>query len=387
VQASRSKHGIEEPRFFAAPDLERTAESWFAPNMEETSMRGLTIFTLISLLIFVAMLKTSVPAQAQSSRTWAATGTLNFPRVGHTATLLANGQVLVAGGEDSQGNHIAAAELYNPTTGKWTVSGSLETPRIDHTATLLANGEVLVAGGVDTTYTATAEVYSPLTGQWTATGSMTISRAFAAAAMLGNGEVLMAGGSNLDGTSSATAELYNPATGKWAETTDMSGNHTSAAILLPSGEVLVVGGGGVIYDPSTAQWTETGALYYDLMGGSVAPLRNGDVLVYGNKFSCYAGQFYDSKTNTWARTVGQCGNDISAGPLVSLGTGKVLIAGDEITYSGHTSPTTRCALYDPSTNTWTPTGSLLAATRRTATLLPSRKVLSVGGSDAELYTP
>src|SRR5215471_14261792 len=81
------------------------------------------------------------------------------------------------------------------------------------------------------------------------------------------------------------------------------------------------------------------------------------------------------------------GNDISYGPLVILGTGKVLLAGDLITYSGHTSPATRCALYDPSTNAWTPTGSLLEATRRTATLLPNGKVLTVGGSDAELYTP
>jgi hypothetical protein len=116
-------------------------------------------------------------------------------------------------------------------------------------------------------------------------------------------------------------------------------------------------------------------------------LTNRNVLVYGNKFSCYAAQFYNPSTNTWARTIGQCGNNVSYGPLVPLSTGKVLPAGDEITYSGHTSPTARCALYDPSTNTWTPTGSLLQATRRTATLLSNGKVLSVGGSDAELYAP
>ena len=198
----------------------------------------------------------------------------------------------------------------------------------------------------------------------------------------------MAGGSNADGTSNTTAELYNPATGKWTATTSMPTNHTSPAILLLNGKVLVAGGGGALYDPITAQWTTTGALYYG--GGtsnSAALLTNGDVLMYGNKFSCYAGQFYNPATNTWARTLGQCGNDISFGPLLLLGTGKVLLAGDLITYSGHTSPTTRCALYDPSTNTWTPTGSLLQATRRTATLLPTGKVLSVGGSDAELYTP
>lgn len=164
----------------------------------------------LGLLAVVALFNAAMPVLAQTSGTWAATGTLNFPRLGHTATLLANGQVLVAGGEDSQSNHIASAELYNPATGVWTVTGSLATPRIDHTATLLANGEILVAGGVGTTYTATAEIYNPSTGRWTATGSMTTPRAFAAATLLTNGQVLMAGGSNLDGTSNNTAELYNP---------------------------------------------------------------------------------------------------------------------------------------------------------------------------------
>ncbi len=340
-----------------------------------------------SLLVVVIIMDASVPAPAQTSGTWAATGTLNFPRIGHTATLLAGGQVLVAGGEDSQSNHIASAELYNPATGKWTVTGSLATPRIDHTATLLANGEVLVAGGVSNTYTASAELYNPLTDQWAATGSMTMPRAFAGAVLLNNGQVLMAGGNNADGTSNTTAELYNPSTGKWTATTSMPSSHTAPAMLLPSGKVLVAGNGGVVYDPSTAQWNATGPLYYGLTGGSAAMLTNRNVLVYGNKFSCYAAQFYNPSTNTWARTIGQCGNNVSYGPLVPLSTGKVLLAGDEITYSGHTSPTARCALYDPSTNSWTPTGSLSQATRRTATLLSNGKVLSVGGSDAELYAP
>jgi len=116
-------------------------------------------------------------------------------------------------------------------------------------------------------------------------------------------------------------------------------------------------------------------------------LSNGNVLLYGNKFSCYAGQFFSPSTNTWARTSGQCYNNVSFGALVLLGAGKVLLAGDLITYSGQTSATVRCALYDPSTNTWTFTGSLLLAERRTATLLPNGKCCPFGGNDAELYTP
>ena len=295
----------------------------------------------------------------------------------------------MAGGEDASSNLIASAELYNPATGKWTVTGSLATPRYDHTSTLLANGEVLIAGGVSGTYTATAELYNPSTGRWTATGSMTVPRAFAGAALLQNGQVLMAGGSNADGSSNTTAELYNPSTGKWTATSSMPTNHNSPATLLLSGKVLVAGGStGNVYDPSTGQWTSPSTLYYTGgTGTSATLLPNGDVVIYGNKFSCYAGQFYNPSTNTWARTQRQCGNNVSFGPVVLLGTGKVLLAGDLITYSGHTSPTTRCALYDPATNTWTATGSLLQAMRRTATLLPNGKVLSVGGSDAELYTP
>jgi hypothetical protein len=252
----------------------------------------------------------------------------------------------------------------------------------------MANGEVLIAGGVSGTYTASAELYSPSTGRWTSTGSMTVPRAFAGAALLQNSEVLMAGGSNLEGTSNATAELYNPTTGRWTSTTNMPSGHSSPAVSLANGKVLVMGGGGVIYDPASGRWTATGSFYYGGgTNGSAVLLRTGDVLLYGNKFSCYAAQFFTPATNAWARTMGQCGNDVSAGPLVLLPTGKVLLAGDEITYSGHTTPTARCALYDPATNTWASTGSLLQATRRTATLLPNGKVLSVGGSDAELYTP
>ena len=342
----------------------------------------------LSCLLVLISCCVAVPVFAQASGTWTATGTLNFPRVGHTATLLANGQVLVAGGEDSSGNLVASSELYNPATGTWTVSGRMLTARYDHTATLLANGDVLVAGGISGTYTASAEIYSPSTGQWTATGSMTMPRAFAAAALLTNGHVLMAGGSNADGTSNTTAELYNPAAGQWTTTASMPSSHTSPATLLPNGKVLVSGGGGVLYDPSTGQWSPTGPLYYT--GGTsntAVLLPNGDVLMYGNKFSCYAAQFYQPSSNTWARAQGQCGNDVSFGPLVLLGTGKVLLAGDVISYSGHASATARSALYDPSTNSWTPTGSLLHAVLRTATLLPNGKVLSVGSSDAELYTP
>ena len=85
----------------------------------------------------------------------------------HTATLLPNGQVLVAGGNDIFNNKLSSAELYDPASGLWTATGRMTTERIDHTATLLPNGQVLVAGGYNSrAYLSSAELYDPATGLW-----------------------------------------------------------------------------------------------------------------------------------------------------------------------------------------------------------------------------
>jgi N-acetylneuraminic acid mutarotase len=168
-------------------------------------------------------------------------------RYGHTATLLTNGKLLVAGGLDEIGNALASAELYNPATGGWTPTGSLAAARFQHTATLLANGKVLVAGGDATGIS--AELYDPATGTWTPTGSLANPRAYDTATLLANGKVLVSGGGN------SSVELYDPATGAWS----LNGSLTTArfgdtATLLPSGKLLVVGGNNSgtfaeLYDP------------------------------------------------------------------------------------------------------------------------------------------
>ena len=143
---------------------------------------------------------------------WRLTGDLNAAREVHTATLLQNGMVLVAGGNDPDIGLLASAELYDQVTHTWTATGSLNTARWFHTATLLQNGMVLIAGGdignlVDTT---SAELYDPTSGTWTITGSLNTARALQTATLLQNGMVLVAGGDNEKGAL-ASAELYDPA--------------------------------------------------------------------------------------------------------------------------------------------------------------------------------
>src|SRR6266700_2911199 len=101
-----------------------------------------------------------------ASGTWTATGSLNTGRFLHTATLLPNGMVLVAGGLDSNFHSSASAELYDPASGTWTATGSLNTARAEHTATLLSNGMVLVAAGSDSSFQPFRERGTVRPGEW-----------------------------------------------------------------------------------------------------------------------------------------------------------------------------------------------------------------------------
>ena len=140
-------------------------------------------------------------------RTFAPTGSMSVARPGATATRLPDGDVLVAGGCCEHANrNLASVELYDPGTGVWTTTGSMHFPRSGHTATLLADGRVLVAGGVcngvaygcdfSSFYAAqrTAEIYDPATGSWSDTGRMQVGREFQTATLLPDGKVLVAGG-------------------------------------------------------------------------------------------------------------------------------------------------------------------------------------------------
>jgi hypothetical protein len=182
---------------------------------------------------------------------------------------------------------------------------------------------------------------------------MTVPRALHGATLLQNGKVLVGGATN----ATTSAQLYNPSKGTWTTTGSLPNYHLVVLVLLQDGRALAVDESGSsytpgqLYDPSTGKWTSTTNMYYSHTGVSTALLPSGNVLVYGNKFSCYTGESYNPSPNIWPRTLGQCGNSVSSGPMQLLGTGKVLLVENTIIYSGHAYPTTHCALYDPSTDT------------------------------------
>jgi hypothetical protein len=211
------------------------------------------------------------------------------PRDRHTATLLSNGKVLVAGGISTGNQLLSSAEIYDPATGTWKPTGSTTTFRYWHSASLLANGWVLVSGGEGASPFASTELYDPVTGVWTATGSMNTARYFHTSTLLPNGKVLVAGG---DGNSGylASAELYDPATGTWTATSTMSvPRYNFPATVLPNGKVLAVGGinnNGIIsnaetYDPALGQWTGSNALNIGRFSATATVLPNGKVLIAG----------------------------------------------------------------------------------------------------------
>jgi len=173
--------------------------------------------------------------------TW--TGTVKTARQNHTATLLLDGTVLVAGGKDSSGNALNSAQLYNPTTRTWTSAGTMKTGRFYHTATRFTNGTVLLSGGQGYRQHHAFGLgdLHPLGHSWnggtwaSTTGSMGTARLLHTATLLSDGTVLVAGGGVAGGTSGLTSsEIFTPGTGLWTATTGSLAtarqNHTATKL-------------------------------------------------------------------------------------------------------------------------------------------------------------
>ncbi len=335
------------------------------------------------------------------------TGSMLAARVGHTATELASGKVLIAGGSSGTGS-LGSAELYDPVAGTFSPTGSMNVAREGHSAVELADGRVLVVGGCTagptgcTEYLRSAEIYDPTTGSFTATGSMVTPRTDFAAALVGT-KVLVAGGFWYDPVTFtehflADAELFEPSTGTFSATSPMADarRYPMTAVLV-DGSVLVAGGasaGGIldsveIYDPAATSFTPAGAMSTPREWGTATALSAGDVLLAGGQgTTLLAGaDRYDPGTGTVSPT-GALNVARAFQTATLLLTGEVLVAGG--TGGGATAE-----IYDPVSGRFAIAPSMTAErSGQTATLLQDGTVLVAGGtgsggalSSADLWAP
>jgi hypothetical protein len=365
------------------------------------------------------------------------TGSMLAARDRHTATLLADGRVLVAGGGDArpcgEGSCVKAilseAELYEPITGTFALAEPMTARRFDHTATPLLDGRVLIAGGYGGAASgaglASAEVYEPAArpspqptptpswGSFKSAGVMPSPHGDAAAVLLNDGRVLLVGGSYsglLVGQggapiATAAAELYDPSAGAFLGTGSMSTPRDSAtATLLNDGRVLVAGGtaddttgialaSAELYDPRVGRFSPTGSMTTPRAHHTATLLPDGRVLIVGGTTTGEAGgelasaEIYDPSTGSFMATSSMAAGRIRQAATL-LADGRVLVSGGWRSYKSLTT----VEFYDPRTGAFS-SGAPLAfpGGGSTATLLPGGLVLVAGdgpeATTAALYDP
>ena len=369
-------------------------------------IRGATAVALVAVLF--------TPTQASSATgQWQFAGVMSGGRADHSATLLGDGKVLVAGGQNSADPNVSSNfDIYDPRSGSvgtWSFGGPMISAHADHTATLLGDGRVLIAGGhggVDEigpptnpnpnlknppVPTAAAEVYNPLTAQFASTGPLTLARYGHAATRLNDGKVLVSGGLLSNGAPTSSAEMFDPQLNTWSDAGTMSlprDHHTST--LLPSGKVLVTGipggltGRGLaeaeplsaeLFDPATRTWSVTTPLRSPNRNNHTATfIGNGKVLVVGGSTTVnYQPELYDPASGTWSATS-------PTSSTRSFHTASLLMDGRVLVTGGTANVTPETELFDPVTGTWSVTSPFPHRDRwHISTLLPNGKVLGTGG--------
>jgi len=370
-----------------------------------------TVVPTAASIATAAATPSAVPAQG----TWHSTGTMAVARKLHTATLLPDGKVLVAGGvdsnDDTSSRALASAELYDPHTGTWSATGSMIHPRAWATATLLPSGLVLVAGGLCPGSTtngcptvedpsgaiADAELYDPRTGKWTATGTMFSPRFEHTAVLLADGRVLVAGAELAPDRLIASTELYDPAAGRWRAAGDLFiPRWQQFAVALPDGGALVAGGYGAtsptahglsnsveLFNPGTGTWhTGPKLLVGRAQGGAATLLQNGTVLIAGGDgggdHMLASAELYDPITG--ARTTGAMSTTRVEFASAAMPDGRLLVMGG-FDVPGTGKLLSSAEIYDPAAGAWFDAGSMASARFDfTATLLEDGTVLVTGGS-------
>ena len=368
-------------------------------------MLTLNRLVTMALIAAAAFLAFAQPAEAANQDSWSAAASMATGRSRHTATLLANGMVLVAGGtDDVSATGLSSAERYDPVTNTWSSAGNLTTARSNHTATLLANGKVLVVGGGATTDNfASCELYDPITNTWSPAASLATARSFHAATLLSDGRVLVTGGANENILDSV--ELYDPATDSWSNAARMSQDRAShTATLLRNGEVMVAGGFNLCtpgiscalqsterYNPASNTWTRAANLPVERGWHTANLLANGKVMLAGGFINAtippdISYLLYDPAADSWATGFMPAARYLHN--AVALPFGKILVVG------GIGAPPTfevGCNVYEPITDSWSAAASIgNVRTFHATTSLSDGRVLVTGGypslATAELYS-
>jgi len=332
---------------------------------------------------------------------WGTATAMAFARADHTATVLPGGKVLVVGGETFSTTMLSAAELYDPTTRTWTLAKAMATPRALHTATVLGTGKVVITGGATgvtgggyATATSSIEVYDPATDTWsTAAAALSKTRHSHVAALLSpSGNVLVAGG--IEGTTATyfqDAEVWDPTKSATTAVTNSSTSFHARGGAFPFGtnRVLVVGSDnenedkGDVYDGATNAFTSAPALSIGRSRSALVGLADGRVLVAGGRVISSGliestAEMFNPGGGAFAGVAAMPGPKFAAG-AVFLSTNKILVAGgiaDDTSTTAHTAT----HLYDVATNTWS-TGAALAGQRQRAAMapLPGGGALITGG--------
>ena len=342
--------------------------------VRSTAVAGLAA---VSIIVF-----SGVPATGQVLPPDEVELQLDEARSGHTATLLSDAHVLLAGGSDGQ-TELASVEVVDPVGMTVEALGSLVAARSGHTATLLPDGTILVAGGrIGDASLGDAEVLDPLSGSSEPTGSMQWARADHDAVPLPDGRVLVIGGSD-GGEPVVRAELFDPATGTFAKAAKSKATHIDPAVaLLPAGRVLVSGTASrkkgkpaELYDPARNKWSAIRKAP-KLSGHSATALPDGRILLAGGADA--AAVIYDPARGTFGRA-GTTAGPRSGLTATALLDGRVLLLGGA---EGELEVPT-IEVFDPSAGAFGTIGELFVPRLgHTATLLPDGRVLVAGGSFA-----
>ncbi len=323
---------------------------------------------------------------------------MNVARTGHATTQLADGRLLLTGGQDANSNVNSSAEIYDPATAKFSLAGSLIQGRFGHTATLLTNGSVLVVGGYSdsagSNLVATAELYNPVSGTFTSTSSPNIPRAYHTATLLGNGKVLISGGEITGSQTTKSTEFYDPIAGTFVMAGNMSApryNHT--ATLLNDGRVLIAeglsgSGGGFgnqvgpddLYDPGTGLFTQDGSPI-QFFQSVVIPFDS--VLLASGQVLVDEGTIFDPASNTLSTF-----NPLSTLPAALADYKFLLLPNHQVFVAGGQSA---AYLFDPASEAYSSAGTMeYSRSSPTTALLSNGEVLVTGGApvtQAEFYVP